>query len=194
MSRILSLFAAVVIVAAGGPIACAEEAKNVSGPLDFKVKDIKGKELDLSQYKGKVVLMVNVASRCGYTPQYEGLQALYKKYQDKGLVVIGVPANEFGKQEPGTNEEIAEFCESNYKVTFPMLSKVVVKGQGINPVFEFLTSKEKNPKFGGEIKWNFTKFLIGRDGKVAGRYEPAVKPESDELDKAITKELEKSAK
>ena len=195
MRRILALCVGLTLAAAGGPVACAEETKTMSSsPLDFKLKDIKGKEHDLTQYKGKVVLLVNVASRCGLTPQYQGLQELYEKYKDKGLVVIGVPANEFGGQEPGTNEQIAQFCEANYKVTFPMLAKVVVKGEGITPLYELLTSKQKNPRFGGEIEWNFTKFLIGRDGLVAGRFEPPVKPESEELNKAIAKELEKPSK
>ena len=130
----------------------------MKGPLQFKMKDIDGKEVDLSTYKGKVVLFVNVASKCGYTPQYEGLQALYKQYKDAGPVIIGVPANEFGKQEPGSDEEIKQFCTSKYNVTFPMMCKVVVKGKGICPLYKFLTDKETNPNHGGDIKWNFEKF------------------------------------
>ena len=117
-------------------------------------------------YKGKVVLFVNVASRCGLTPQYEALEAIYKKYQDQGFVVLGFPANEFGHQEPGTNEEIVKFCQSKYSVDFPMFAKIVVKGEGISPLYDYLTSAETDPKFAGPISWNFEKFLVGRDGQV----------------------------
>jgi glutathione peroxidase len=165
--------------------------KKVSPTLNFKMKDIDGKEVDLSKYQGQVVLFVNVASKCGYTPQYEGLQKVHEKYGKDGLVIIGVPANEFGRQEPGTNEEIAKFCSSKYHVTFPMLAKVVVQGDGICPLYQHLTSKATDPKFGGDIQWNFTKFLIGRDGEIAGRFEPRVKPESAEMTKAIEAALSK---
>ena len=189
MIRFGSLMLALAFVV---PAFSAEKGdKKVTGPLEFKMKGIDGKEVDLSQYKGKVVLFVNVASKCGYTPQYEGLQALSEKYSKAGLVVIGVPANEFGKQEPGTDEEIAKFCSSKYNVTFPMLSKVVVKGEGISPLYNFLTSKETNPKFAGPIGWNFEKFLVGKDGEVVGRFNSKVTPNSDELTKAIKTELEK---
>ncbi|QEL19057.1 glutathione peroxidase [Limnoglobus roseus] len=163
----------------------------VNGPLDFKMKDINGKEVDLAAYKGKVVLFVNVASKCGYTPQYKGLEAVYQRYEKEGLMVIGVPANEFGGQEPGTDAEIKEFCTAKYNVTFPMLSKVVVKGDGITPLYKYLTSKETDGKYAGDIKWNFEKFLVNRKGEVVGRYDSKVKPESDELTKAITTELAK---
>ncbi len=163
----------------------------LTGPLETKMKGIDGKDVDLSQYKGKVVLFVNVASRCGYTPQYKGLQALYEKHKDDGLVIIGVPANEFGAQEPGTDEEIQKFCSTKYNVSFPMLSKVVVKGDGICPLYQFLTSKETNSKFAGDIKWNFEKFLVNRKGEVVGRYASKVAPDSDELTKAIADELAK---
>ncbi len=169
----------------------AEEDKKVTSPLDFKMKDIDGKDLDLGQFKGKVVLMVNVASFCGYTPQYQGLQALYEKYKGDGLVVIGVPANEFGRQEPGTNPEIKEFCTSRYRISFPMLGKVVVKGEGITPLYAFLTGKDTNPKFAGNIGWNFEKFLIDRKGEVVNRFKSSVKPQSEELEGAVKAELEK---
>jgi glutathione peroxidase len=165
--------------------------KKVAPALNFKMKGLDGKEVDLSRYQGKVVLIVNVASKCGYTPQYAGLQKLYDKYGKDGLVVLGVPANEFLRQEPGSNEEIAKFCESKYGVTFPMTAKVVVKGAGICPLYQYLTSKETDPKFGGEIKWNFTKFLIAKDGEVVQRFEPKVKPESKEMTEAIESELRK---
>jgi glutathione peroxidase len=182
-----------VVALAFAPFASAEEKKGakVSSPLEFKMKGIDGKDVDLSQYKGKVVLFVNVASFCGNTPQYKGLEKLYETHKKDGLVIIGVPANEFGKQEPGSDEEISKFCTSKYSVTFPMLSKVVVKGEGICPLYENLTSKETDPKFSGPITWNFEKFLIGRDGKVAARFAPKVKPEAEEVTKAITAELEK---
>jgi glutathione peroxidase len=165
--------------------------KKVAPALNFKMKSLDGKAVNLSKYQGKVVLIVNVASQCGYTPQYEGLQKLYEKYGKDGLVVLGVPANEFGKQEPGSNEEIARFCKSEYGVTFPMLAKIVVKGEGICPLYKHLTSKDTDPKFGGDIKWNFTKFLISKDGEIVNRFEPKVKPESEEMTKAIEAELKK---
>jgi glutathione peroxidase len=165
--------------------------KKVAPALNFKMKSLDGKDVDLSQYQGKVVLIVNVASKCGYTKQYKGLEKLYEKYGKDGLVILGVPANEFKKQEPGTNEEIAKFCKSKFGVTFPMLSKVVVKGDGICPLYQYLTSKDTNPNFGGPIKWNFTKFLVGRNGEIVQRFEPAVTPESDETVKAIEAELKK---
>lgn len=169
----------------------ADKGEAVSSPLSYKMKGIDGKEVDLSQYKGKVVLFVNVASKCGNTPQYAGLQKLYEKHAKEGLVIIGVPANEFGKQEPGSDEEIAKFCDSNYHVTFPMLSKVVVKGDGIVPLYQTLTATETQPVKSGPISWNFEKFLVGRDGKVVGRFKPATKPDDETLQKAIKTELEK---
>ncbi len=165
--------------------------KKVAPALNFKMKSLDGKDVDLSQYQGKVVLVVNVASFCGNTPQYKGLQELHEKYGKDGLVVLGVPANEFGTQEPGSNEEIAKFCTSKYNVTFPMLSKVVVKGEGICPLYKHLTSKETDPKFGGPITWNFEKFLIGRNGEVVNRFAPRVKPESEKVVQAIEAELQK---
>ena len=169
-------------LAAGAAFANAGEEKS---PLEFKVKDIDGKEVNLANYKGKVVLVVNVASKCGLTPQYEGLEALYEKYKDKGLVVLGFPANEFGSQEPGSDSDIKQFCSSKYNVTFPMFSKIVVKGQGIHPLYQHLTSKDTNPKYAGEIAWNFNKFLVDRHGHVVGRFEPKTAPDNAELVKAI---------
>ena len=151
---------------------------------EFTMKDIEGKPFAFSQLKGKAVLVVNVASKCGYTKQYAGLEALYQKYKDRGLVIVGVPANDFGSQEPGSDAEIKLFCTRTYNVTFPMLSKVSVKGDGINPLYTYLTSAQ-----GGGIKWNFTKFLIGKDGKAAARFEPGVTPDSPELAAAIERLL-----
>lgn len=148
---------------------------------DFTMKDIDGKETPLSQFKGKVVLAVNVASRCGNTPQYEGLEKLYKQKKADGFVVLGFPANEFRGQEPGTNAEIKEFCTKEYGVTFPMFSKIVVKGEGIHPLYKWLTDQTD----GKEIEWNFAKFLIGRNGAVKARFAPKTQPNAPEVLAAI---------
>ena len=166
--------------------------KKVPAVLNYKMEGLNGKEVDLSRYAGKVVLIVNVASRCGYTPQYKGLEALHEKYGKDGLVVLGVPSNDFGRQEPGTSEEIAQFCDSKYHVKFDMLAKVAVKGQEQVPLYKYLTSNETNPKSAGPIKWNFTKFLIGRNGEIVARFESPVKPESEQVVKAIEAELAKN--
>lgn len=152
---------------------------------DFTMKDIYGKDKPLSDYRGKVVLAVNVASQCGYTPQYEGLEKLHEKYSAKGFVVTGFPANDFGAQEPGTDSEIATFCTSKYGVKFQMFSKITVKGSEKHPLYAFLTQAEP----AGEVKWNFEKFLIGKDGKVVGRFMSDITPESDTLVQAIEKAL-----
>ena len=154
-------------------------------PLQFKAKDIDGKEVELNQYKGKVTLIVNVASKCGNTPQYEGLEALYKKYNEKGFTILGFPANEFKAQEPGTDADIKQFCTSKYGVTFPMFSKVVVKGDGQSELYKFLTSKESNPQFAGDITWNFEKFLTDKNGKIIARFSPKTVPNDPEITKAI---------
>jgi len=151
--------------------------------LGFKMKDIDGKEVDLASFKGKVVLMVNVASKCGYTKQYAGLQKLYDDRKEKGLVVLGFPANDFGSQEPGTESEIKDFCTVNYKVTFPMFSKIVVKGEEAHPLYKKLAAQAA--PVGGEPKWNFTKFLIDRKGNAVARFDSNVKPDSAELVKKI---------
>ena len=156
---------------------------------DFTLNSIDGQPAPLSNYKGKVVLLVNVASRCGYTPQYAGLESLYEKYMDRGFVIVGIPANNFGGQEPGTNQEIKTFCTAKYHVSFPMMSKVSVKGSDITPLYAFLTDKGANPETGGEIGWNFTKFLVGPDGKVIARFDSKVEPESPEVTSAVEKAL-----
>jgi glutathione peroxidase len=156
---------------------------------DFTLNSIDGQPAPLAAYKGKVVLLVNVASRCGFTPQYTALESTYEKYKDRGLVIVGIPANNFGAQEPGTNQEIKTFCSSKYHVIFPMMSKVSVKGDDITPLYQFLTDKAMNPQTGGEIQWNFTKFLIGPDGRVIVRFEPEVTPDSAQLTSAIEKAL-----
>jgi len=162
-----------------------------SSLYDFTMPALNGSPTPLAGFKGKVVLVVNVASKCGYTPQYEGLQALYVKYKDQGFVIAGFPANNFGGQEPGTNEEIGAFCKSKYGVTFPMFSKISVKGADKAPLYQYLTDKSANPKTGGEIEWNFTKFLVDRNGKVIQRFEPAVEPQSKELLSAVESMLKK---
>src|SRR5439155_1474463 len=136
----------------------------------YKMKSLKGKMVDLGDYRGKVLLMVNVASKCGNTPQYKGLETLHEIYAGQGLAVLGFPANEFGAQEPGSDGDIAEFCESTYGVKFPMFGKVVVKGEGQCPLYQFLTSKDTDPEFAGDITWNFEKFLVNRDGKIVARF------------------------
>ena len=156
---------------------------------DFTLTSIDGQPTPLASFKGKVVLLVNVASRCGYTPQYTGLEALYEKYKDQGFVIVGIPANNFGGQEPGTNQEIKTFCTAKYNVTFPMMAKVSVKGADITPLYAFLTDKSANPGTGGEIGWNFTKFLVGPDGKVIERFDSKVEPGSKEVTSAIEKAL-----
>ena len=166
-------------------------AADAKSPLDYTLNGIDGKPVELSKFKGQVVLVVNVASKCGNTPQYKGLEEVYKKYNDKGLAVLGFPANEFGGQEPGSDEQIAEFCKSTYNVDFPMFSKVVVKGSGITPLYKHLTSKDTNPQFAGDVTWNFEKFLIGRNGQVVARFSPKTKPEAPEVVKAIETELAK---
>ena len=156
---------------------------------DFTLNSIDGQSAPLSAFKGKVVLLVNVASRCGFTPQYTALESIYEKYKDRGFVIVGIPANNFGGQEPGTNEEIKTFCSAKYHVTFPMMSKVSVKGSDITPLYQFLTDKNLHPQTGGEIGWNFTKFLIGPDGKVIARFDSKVTPDSPEVTSAIEKAL-----
>ena len=160
-----------------------------SSIYDFNVQDIKGKPVSLSKYKDKVLLIVNVASKCGLTPQYKGLQALHEIYAAKGLRILAFPANNFGAQEPGTNQEIKTFCSSKYHVTFPMMAKVSVKGDDITPLYQFLTDKAANPQTGGEIQWNFTKFLIGPDGHVIARFEPDVTLDAPQVTSAIEKAL-----
>jgi glutathione peroxidase len=157
---------------------------------NFNVENIDGDQVSLDQYKGNVVLVVNVASKCGYTPQYEGLQKIYDTYKDKGFVILGFPANNFKGQEPGTDKEIKQFCTLEYGVEFPMFSKVSVIGEDQAELFTYLTS-QANPDFEGDIKWNFEKFLISKDGQLQRRFRSKVKPESDELVHAIEQELDK---
>ncbi len=159
--------------------------------LDVKMKSLDGKDANLSQYRGKVVMIVNVASKCGLTPQYEQLETVYAKYAKDGLVILGVPCNQFGLQEPGTAEEIRQFCQSKYNVTFPMLAKVEVNGDGACDLYKHLTSLDVKPKGPGKISWNFEKFILGRNGEVVARFAPRTKPDAPEVIQAIEAELAK---
>lgn len=177
--------------ATGHLLAAEKPAVQAPSALHFKMKSLDGQEVDLSKYRGKVVMIVNVASKCGLTPQYKQLENLHEKYADQGLAILGFPANEFNQQEPGTDAEIATFCQQNYGVKFDMFSKVVVKGDGQCDLYKFLTSPETNAKFAGPIKWNFEKFLLDRDGNVVARFAPMVAPESKEVVSAIEANLAK---
>src|SRR5436190_6175883 len=158
--------------------------------LDHEMETLEGEKVNLAKkYKGKVVLLVNVASKCGNTPQYKPLEALHEKYAKQGLAIVGVPCNQFGKQEPGTAKDIAEFCEQNYGVKFDMMAKVDVNGENAVPLYKYLTSKETDPKFAGKITWNFEKFLFNRDGQVVARFAPKTKPDAPQVVAAIEKEL-----
>jgi glutathione peroxidase len=166
-------------------------AEKVAPLLNHKMKSIKGEEVELSKYQGKVLLVVNVATRCGATPQYAQLEDLNGKYKDKGLAVLGFPCNQFGAQEPGTEEEIAKFCKSKYDVSFDMFAKIEVNGSDAAPLYKSLTSSAKPA---GDVKWNFEKFLIGRNGEIAARFPTGTKPDAPEVIQAIEAELAKSAK
>ena len=159
--------------------ATAQNERDMATIYDFKALGNKGDEVDFKQYEGKVLLIVNTASKCGFTPQYDGLEALYQKYKDQGLVVIGFPCDQFAHQEPGSNEEIAEFCRLNHGVTFPLMAKIEVNGEGTHPIYQYLKTAARGT-FGNAIKWNFTKFLISRDGTKVERFAPATKPEAIE--------------
>jgi glutathione peroxidase len=164
--------------------ACSQNRgdKMAESIYDFTVKDIDNNEVELSKYKDKVVLIVNVASKCGFTPQYEGLQKLYEQYKDQGLVILGFPCNQFGSQEPGTNKEIKEFCTANFGVNFPMFDKIDVNGDNAHPLYKYLKDKAPGSLNTKAIKWNFTKFLVNKDGEVLERYGSATSPEQLEKD------------
>ncbi len=177
--------------AADAPAADKEKPSDTPVALNFTMKSITGQDVNLADYKGKVLLVVNVASKCGLTPQYEELEALHEKYGDKGLAVLGFPSNQFGKQEPGTDAQIAEFCAETYKVKFPMFSKIDVNGEKAAPLYKHLTSVETQPKGKGDITWNFEKFVIGKDGKVVARFAPRTKPDAKEVLDVLEAELAK---
>jgi glutathione peroxidase len=178
-------------VLGGLALVCATISASASD-VGYTMKTLDGKDVDLAkQYQGKVLLVVNVASRCGLTPQYESLQALHEKYKDQGLCVVAFPCNQFGAQEPGTAEQIREFCSTNYHVTFDLFAKTEVNGEGACELYKHLTALETKPKGAGEISWNFEKFLVGRDGKVIARFAPRTKPDDADLVKAIESALAK---
>ena len=193
MLKILGLVLGVVVI---GVVAAAYGFGFIFNPspttvpkeksvYEFSMTDIDGKDVKLDAYKGKVLMIVNTASKCGYTPQYEGLQALYSKYKDRGFVVLGFPANNFLGQEPGTEKEIKEFCTLKYNVTFPMFSKISVKGTDQHPFYTFLTNKESDPGFDGDISWNFEKFVTDKSGKVIARFGPKTKPDDAKIVETI---------
>ncbi len=166
----------------------AQNNKKMNTIYDYKVEDISGNEFDFADLKGKKILIVNTASKCGFTPQFDGLEELYQKYKDQNFVIVGFPSNDFGEQDPGSNEEIAEFCKINYGVTFPMMSKVSVKGDSIAPIYQFLTQKELNGKKSSSVKWNFQKYIINEDGTLQDYFYSITTPDS----KKITKWIEKN--
>ena len=177
------------VVVAG--VAAAQGEDKPSGPLGFTVKSITGQDVNLADYQGKVVLIVNVASKCGLTPQYEGLETMYEKYKDQGLVVLGFPCNQFLWQEPGTDAQIADFCSKTYNVKFPMFSKVEVNGDKAAPLYKYLTALNTKPTGKGKVSWNFEKFLIGKNGEVVARFSPRTEPDSKEVVASIESELAK---
>jgi glutathione peroxidase len=185
----MGALAAWIFCAAVPVVSAGLQDKKPSSVLDFKVKDIDGKEVGLAGFQGKVLLIVNTASQCGFTPQYKDLESVYEKYKSQGLEILAFPANEFGSQEPGTNAEIKEFCSTKYSVTFPLFSKIVVKGKGIHPLYAFLTGESTNPRFAGPIGWNFAKFLVNRKGEVIARFDPREKPTSASVTSALENAL-----
>jgi glutathione peroxidase len=195
--KLIAVLAAVIVIIGGyrrvsmvmGQTVIQPPAADAGTPLNFTMKDIDGKDVNLADYKGKVVLIVNVASKCGFTPQYEGLEKVYEQYKDKGFVILGFPANNFKGQEPGSDAEIKAFCSSKYNVSFPMFSKISVKGDDQHPLYKFLTGKDTNGPFAGDIGWNFTKFLVDKNGHVYARFGSKTKPTDAELTGAIEKGL-----
>ncbi len=203
MQKTISLFvvvsiAAIILSAYGfgylGSSTVMTKTSNAKSIYEFEVTDIDGNNINLGKYKDSVVMFVNTASECGYTPQYKGLQAIYDKYKDRGFVILGFPANNFGGQEPGTNDEIKDFCTLKYKVTFPMFAKISVKGDDQHPLYQFLTNEKTNPKFAGDVSWNFNKFLANEKGEMIARFSSKETPESNEVTKAIETALDEKEK
>ena len=192
-SRGLSIAMASVLVLGAVALAADKKDKDVPAVLDFEMQSLDGEDVNLADYEGKVVLIVNVASKCGLTPQYEQLQSLHDKYADNGLAILGFPCNQFLWQEPGTGDEILEFCRVNYGVTFDMFAKVNVKGKEACDLYQTLSSLDTQPVGAGKVSWNFEKFIIGRDGEVVARFSPRTKPNDPEVLKAIEAELAKEA-
>jgi len=185
-NELITVFS-ILALAFGMTAAAAVQARSV---LDFTMQSIDGQETPLRQFQGKVLLLVNTASKCGFTPQYKALEEIYKRYKDQGLVILGFPANNFLWQEPGTDQEIKQFCLINYGVSFPMFAKISVAGKDLHPLFKFLVAKETNPQFAGKISWNFTKFLVDRKGEVVARFAPRTVPDDPLVIAAIEKALQ----
>jgi glutathione peroxidase len=188
--KLLCILSAVALVCAASGGEGEKGETNMKSIYDFRVADIDGNDVNLADYKGRVLLVVNVASKCGFTPQYKGLQKIYGDYRDRGFEILAFPSNDFMGQEPGTNEQIKTFCQLNYNVGFPMFSKISVKGKSIHPLYSYLTDKSTNPKFAGAITWNFNKFLIDRKGNIVNRFDSRTDPQSQEVIKAIEQALE----
>lgn len=178
-----------LVLAGAGSAKPRKEKHTVSPLLNRTMKSLDGKTVNLADYQGKVIMIVNTASKCGNTPQYAGLEDLYKKYKDRGFVILGFPANNFAGQEPGTDSQIKEFCTQNYGVTFPMFSKISVKGPDQDPLYTFLTDTKTDPKYGGDIDWNFAKFLVNRKGELVARFKAGHKPTEPDVTQAIEHEL-----
>jgi glutathione peroxidase len=170
-------------------VVLATQLLSAASVYDYELNSINFERVPLREFAGKVLMLVNVASYCGYTPQYAGLERLYLRHKDQGFVILGIPSNDFGQGEPGTDPEIKQFCRRKYDVTFPMMSKVFITGNNAIPLYQYLADKGQNPKTGGDIQWNFTKFLIGRDGKILARFAPGVAPEDPALVTAVEKAL-----
>lgn len=190
---VLPMWAVAQTRPAGAPATQPTPATQPASALGFSMKNLAGEMVDLSRYQGQVVLMVNTASKCGYTPQYKQLQELHEKYAPRGLAILGFPSNDFGGQEPGSDQQIAEFCQKNYGVSFDMFSKVPVKGEQKCPLYQYLTSPQTNPASPGEVKWNFEKFLISRNGQIVARYLSKVTPDDPKLIEALEAELAKGS-
>lgn len=190
-----ALYSIMVVLAVLGSFLLRQDepgsVTNRASVLNFTVKDIDGNSVHLNRFQGSVILIVNTASYCGNTPQYKSLQTLYDRFKGKGFVVLAFPSNDFGNQEPGSNREIKEFCSVNYDITFPVFSKVSVKGDSIAPLYRHLTDRQTNPEYGGEIEWNFAKFLVGRDGKIVDRFPAGEDPLSENIVKAIDGQLKR---
>ncbi len=187
----LGALTALLVLAPLSVVSAEDPAKKPASVLGFHVKDIDGKDVDLAKYRGKVLLIVNTASQCGFTPQYKDLEAVYEKYKDQGFEVLAFPANEFGAQEPGDNPQIKEFCSTKYKVSFPLFAKIIVDGHEIHPLYQFLTSESTDPKFAGKIGWNFTKFLVNRKGEIIDRFQPKDNPSTKKVTDAVEKALDR---
>ncbi len=186
---LLGALTALLALASLSVVSAENPPKKPASVLDFHVKDIDGKDVDLAKYRGKVLLIVNTASQCGHTHQYKDLEAIYEKYKEQGFEVLAFPANEFGSQEPGDNAQIKEFCATKYKVSFPLFSKIVVNGRDIHPLYQFLTSDSTDPKYAGRIGWNFTKFLVNRKGEIIDRFIPDDIPSAKKVTGVIEKAL-----